>query len=278
LCRACGHTFAGNETFCGVCGASRSTGKYPGGELQSKWATLWERQLSSGDTQHLTPVFRKSPPQPVASLPDEDVTANWAADLPTIEDEDNIQSLPAHFDHEDASSMAQEPDSFESGETSLVTDWNGTLKPQVPETFSPNPLSERLERLWTERRGDISLALAMIVVLVAAVWGFYPGRSHSPSASSIAATSSPGQKRPPRPKAPHLTFFERTLVNLGLADPPPVPTYTGNPEAKVWVDLSTALYHCRDSQLYGNTPKGKVTTQEDAQQDQFEPALRKPCD
>jgi hypothetical protein len=279
LCRACGHTFAGNETFCGVCGASRSTGKYPGGELQSKWATLWERQLLSGETKELTPSFRKNPPQPVTPLPEEDVTGDWAADLPTTDDEDNIQSLPADFENDDGSSMAEERESLESGETSLVRDWNGLLEPQVQETLVSSALSERLQRLWTERRGDISLVLAMIVVLVAAVWGFYPGRSHNPSASpSAAATPTQGQKRRPKPKAPQLTFLERTLVSLGLADPPPVPTYMGNPEARVWVDLSTALYHCQDSQFFGKTPKGKETTQGDAQQDQFEPALRKPCE
>jgi hypothetical protein len=68
------------------------------------------------------------------------------------------------------------------------------------------------------------------------------------------------------------------LISLGIAEAPPTPEYAGNPQTKVWVDLSTALYYCQGSEFYGKTPKGKFTSQQDAQQDQFEPAGRKPCD
>jgi hypothetical protein len=51
----------------------------------------------------------------------------------------------------------------------------------------------------------------------------------------------------------------------------------GNPDTEVWVDVHTALYHCPGSELYGKTPDGRMTTQRDAQQDQFEPANRKAC-
>ena len=67
-------------------------------------------------------------------------------------------------------------------------------------------------------------------------------------------------------------------MGLGLAEPPPAPVYLGNPDTQVWVDLHTALYYCAGSQLYGKTPGGKMTTQRDAQQDQFEPANRRVCD
>jgi hypothetical protein len=63
-----------------------------------------------------------------------------------------------------------------------------------------------------------------------------------------------------------------------LAVPPPTPEYLGDPNIKVWEDLQTALYYCPDADLYGNTSKGRFTTQSEAQQDAFEPALRKPCD
>jgi hypothetical protein len=82
-------------------------------------------------------------------------------------------------------------------------------------------------------------------------------------------------KNPPQPS---LTFFEKVMVSLGLAETPTVPVYLGNPNAQVWVDLHTALYYCADSDLYGKTPGGKFTTQRDAQMDQFEPAARKNCD
>ena len=68
------------------------------------------------------------------------------------------------------------------------------------------------------------------------------------------------------------------LVGLGLAEAPPPPVYNGSPDTKVWVDLQTGLYYCSGSDPYGNTPKGKFTSQRDAQMDQFEPAYRKACD
>jgi hypothetical protein len=60
--------------------------------------------------------------------------------------------------------------------------------------------------------------------------------------------------------------------------PDEAPEYKGNPDIQVWVDLQTALYYCPGSDLYGKTPKGRVSTQREAQLDQFEPAARKPCD
>ena len=65
---------------------------------------------------------------------------------------------------------------------------------------------------------------------------------------------------------------------MGLAEPPETPEYKGNPDTQVWIDLRTALYYCPGSDLYGKTPKGRLSSQRDAQLDQFEPADRKPCD
>ncbi len=75
-----------------------------------------------------------------------------------------------------------------------------------------------------------------------------------------------------------LSFFDKVLISLGLADPPATPEYKGNPDTQVWVDLHTALYYCPGTDLYGKTAKGKYASQRDAQLDQFEPAYRKPCD
>jgi hypothetical protein len=68
------------------------------------------------------------------------------------------------------------------------------------------------------------------------------------------------------------------LISLGLAEPPEPPESTGNPDAKVWVDLHSALYYCPGADLYGKTPQGKYLSQRDAQLGQFEPAYRKACD
>jgi hypothetical protein len=74
-------------------------------------------------------------------------------------------------------------------------------------------------------------------------------------------------------------MFDKLLISLGLAEAPETPEQKGgNPDVQVWVDLQTALYYCPGSDLYGKTPKGKLTSQRDAQLDQFEPAFRKACD
>ena len=81
----------------------------------------------------------------------------------------------------------------------------------------------------------------------------------------------------PAPDA-DLSAFDKLLIGLGIAEAPEAPEYKGNPDTQVWVDLQTALYYCPGSDLYGKTPRGKLTSQRDARLDQFEPAYRKACD
>jgi GAF domain-containing protein len=130
-----------------------------------------------------------------------------------------------------------------------------------------------LARFWNTRRGDIYLAIAVILVAVVIRWGIWS--SHSVSATGNAAAAATHRK--PAPDA-DLPLFDRMLISLGLAEPPAAPEYKGNPDTQVWVDLHTALYYCPGADLYGKTPKGKFATQRDAQLDQFEPAYRKACD
>lgn len=46
---------------------------------------------------------------------------------------------------------------------------------------------------------------------------------------------------------------------------------------RVWVDLSTGLYYCPGSDMYGKTRKGHFITERDALLQHFESALRHPC-
>lgn len=294
VCRACGHNFAGNETYCGVCGASRATGRYPGTELQSKWATLWERQLLTGETQDHTPVFKRKPPvSPVPlDVESEDEFPTLTSNGPEFLDAEihvPEESTGQEEDRDDLSSNAYKivadgalfeessTEAIEPETTSLVRRWTTTLG--WPQGSRTQELVDRIRAIWSDRRGDVSLALATVVVLVAFVWGFWPNqdRNLNPSNSAMIAQT-PGNKRASRPKAPQLTLWEKTLVTLGLAQAPAAPEYKGNPQAHVWVDLNTALYYCEGSELYGKTPKGKFTTQGEAQQDQFEAARRAPCE
>jgi hypothetical protein len=109
-------------------------------------------------------------------------------------------------------------------------------------------------------RGDFAIAIAAVLLLLALA---------APDSSQRVAQAT---------AVPSLTFFERAMVGLGLAEAPATPTLTGNPNAQVWVDVHTALYYCSGADLYGKTPGGKLTTQRDAQLDQFEPAARKNCE
>jgi hypothetical protein len=74
-------------------------------------------------------------------------------------------------------------------------------------------------------------------------------------------------------------LFDKFLISIGLAEAPEAPPLDkGNPDVQVWVDLQTALYYCPGSDLYGKTPKGKLSSQRQAQLDQFEPAKLKACE
>ena len=120
-------------------------------------------------------------------------------------------------------------------------------------------------KIWlTQHRGDVAVALAIVLLLVAiSGWG--------------VRSAQHGLAQPRNPSQP-FTLFERMLIGLGMAEPPPAPRTTGNPAVQVWVDPHTALYYCPGVELYGNTPDGRVESQGDAQLDQFEPAARKPCE
>jgi hypothetical protein len=104
-------------------------------------------------------------------------------------------------------------------------------------------------------------------------WGIW-------SSHSVSATGNPSVTATRHRAAPDadLPFFDRMLVKLGLAEAPEPPEYKGNPRTQVWVDLHTALYYCPGADLYGKTPKGRFSSQREAQLDQFEPAYRKACD
>jgi hypothetical protein len=83
---------------------------------------------------------------------------------------------------------------------------------------------------------------------------------------------------PQSPAKTELSMVDKMLVNLGLAEAPEAPVNLGNPDARVWVDVHTALYYCEGAELYGHTKGGRFTKQHDAQLDQFQPAARKACD
>jgi hypothetical protein len=127
----------------------------------------------------------------------------------------------------------------------------------VPNPPSPSPRSllEDLSGKLSFRRSDFYLGLSVLVAVVALLW---------PTG---------------RPQQNSLSTWERTLITLGVADPPPTATahYQGDPDIRVWVDTHAALYYCPGDEFYGKSPDGHYTTQREAQSERFEPAQRSAC-
>jgi hypothetical protein len=201
--------------------------------------------------------------------------------LPAVVAETSIDRPAEHVTAVEGSSALAVDHLADTLETSEDTDQKGKLE-VVRESVGPKPSPwasaartrkwlESLQRansparIWmTQHGGDLSIVVAVLVlVFVLSGLGTHPTRTAAHA------------KTPPQPS---LTFFERMLVDLGIAEPPPAPVNRGNPNVQVWVDLHTALYYCPGTDLYGKTPDGKFTTQRDAQLDQFEPAARKNCE
>lgn len=150
------------------------------------------------------------------------------------------------------------PDAPEFSSEDLEAEKDVLPRPQ--ETRAGN----RWIALWRVHWGDICFVFASAVLAAVLLWAVWPRAS-----AANPQTASPNSS---------LTPFERILVAMGLAEAPAEPSVQGNPKIKVWVDLQTAIYYCPGADLYGKTAKGRYTTQEDAQRDQFEPALRRPCE
>jgi hypothetical protein len=168
-------------------------------------------------------------------------------------------------------------DSQPSSDSLQPSPWGSARKTQQwLETVKTHrgPTAKWVAHQWQTRRANIYIGIAgLILVIVVTGWGIHP------TAATIAGNGSPatsGQRHAP-PPAPKLTAFENLMVSLGLAEAPPTPVYMGNPDTQVWVDVHTALYHCPGSDLFGKTPDGRLSTQREAQQDQFEAANRKVC-
>jgi hypothetical protein len=120
---------------------------------------------------------------------------------------------------------------------------------------SPKVTLLELRERFDHHRADLYLGLSVLVAILALFW---------PSAAS--------------PQKPRLDPWQRVLVQLGIAEaPPPQIHYQGDPNIQVWVDPHTALYYCAGDEQYGKAVGGHVSSQRDAQTDQFEPANRAAC-
>jgi len=274
VCPQCGYQFGEPELFCGRCGTPRPARVLPSGDLQSKWASMWHLQQTAENKQHKEEEESEKTEIESPEIAEAEVSSELAHELSP-----ELKKMMEQFSDElGEAEIAPENNSalVISGET--VEDTTPlSLAVQEP-AKSPSPWAsatqthEWLESLHPKSAGGIWLAkhradvyvgaAVLLLLIVLSGWGMRPAENHAQVKSA----------------QPNLTFFEKVLVSLGLAETPPTPVYLGNPNAQVWVDLHTALYYCSNSDLYGKTPGGKFTTQRDAQLDQFEPAARRNCD
>jgi GAF domain-containing protein len=314
LCRKCGHQLVGEEQFCGNCGTPRSS-DYEAPSMQSKVASLWHMQealkkMSPADPAHSGPALHESAASLDAahsgksladSLEEEMPELFAAAGLPfnPATESSALNEAPMSAEFEESvladleipptNRLEYEDENEGEGEAEVVAPQSTALAKPEHSTAWRSAASARefleqqlalakrpgeLTRFWNARRGDIYLAIAVILVVVVIAWGILSNRSVSATGSPPAVATA---HRKAAPEA-NLSVFDRMLISLGLAEAPPAPEYRGNPNTQVWVDLHTALYYCPGADLYGKTPKGKFTSQRDAQLDQYEPAYRKSCD
>ena len=312
LCWKCGNTLLAEEQFCGKCGAPRISGDEEPASMQSKLASAWHMQQASHESLAAEPSSETLPhieeQRPVAAqganqseedLDEEAVAANLPEpfSVPELEEGDALfaESLKASPDEDEDAAAESLPSESQLGEarennvkapsTALVRPrqededvvWSSAARARdFLESLSATRSPGALIRFWRSRRGDFYLAVAVILMLVVIRWGIWSNHSVGATGSGAAVTAN--RHKHPAPDA-DLSLFDKLLISLGLAEAPDEePEYKGNPDTQVWVDVNTALYYCPGSDLYGKTPKGKLSSQREAQLDQFEPASRKACD
>lgn len=295
-CRKCGHKIVGDEQFCGQCGSPRSS-DYEPPNMQSKVATLWHMQESrKKDAGQENPEGEDGPEEfqeelrrllSNASLRDEDEALqpeSFESSHPGLhgpEPKMPPELLNTELENgfeEDAEESADTGEESPSAEpvalekTTPRPNWSSAASARAfLEQLASAKRAPSLIRFWNSRRGDIYLAIAVILVFCVVRWGIWSG--HSVSATGTNAATAAHRKSP----EPELSLFDRVLIQLGIADPPDSPEDKGNPSAQVWIDTHSGLYYCTGADLYGKTPKGKFATQREAQLDQFQPAYRKAC-
>jgi GAF domain-containing protein len=310
FCRKCGHELVAEEQFCGECGTPRR-GEYEPPSMQSKVASMLSMQesakknvngsgtngssaildasgnvsaphsprtLADSAESEFPELFRLADPNTHTSeeTPDHsyEVLAKLGEETPTAD-----LTLQAEIENAEPENAEAEAEGDAAAETALVkqpsTPWNSAAAArEFLERLAgrkPTTQSGALARFLRARRGDVYLALAVLLAAIAIRWGIWS--NHSVSATGNPAAAAASHRR----SDADLPFFDRVLIKLGLADAPDAPEDKGNPDIQVWIDLHTALYYCPGSDLYGKTPKGKFATQRDAQLDNFEPANRKAC-
>lgn len=303
-CRKCGHRLVAEEQFCGQCGTPRAA-DYEAANIQSKVASLWLRQESQKKDAVFEPgrdEVRKAAEKSSIISPETSLARSLEEQLPDLFTPDELEfeanhetaNVPAPLNVQEitgielggvaidapettANNEQTLPDSqaLSKAETTHAAHWRSAASARAfLEQFASSKRGGTVLQFWSRHRGDIYLAVAVVLVLCVIRWGLW-SRPHV-KATGTPTTAAATHRKPAGD--PALSLFDRMLIQFGLAEAPDPPTDKGKPGVQVWVDQRTALYYCPGADLYGKTPKGKFTTQREAQLDQFEPAYRRVCD
>jgi len=289
VCPQCGTALLKEQETCAQCGSDRQ-GLRSGERLQRNWASMW--MMSQGQQ------FEVPEELGLDEKLEEEQALPATHDLPKIEETEKIEAVEKHspgdlrisevIEQLEAPAEREEEVS-EPEEKELVAHPLQTEEPHYAEAFGEADLvptegelaAAELAELapqkfeWSDLafwkkplklrfdRADFYLGVSILITAFVLVW---------------AATSTSVSGHNAAQRRPQLTFWEQTLVNLGLAEVPDPPVYRGDPKVQVWVDPHTALYYCAGEEQFGKTPDGHYTTQREAQMDQFEPSERSACE
>lgn len=268
-CWKCGNSLLPEEQFCGKCGAAH-VGESDTSSLQSKVASAW-RQQSAKEV-----VARSAEQLAAGHSPGENLEAAELEEIAASAGDEGITEAVPPETNEVADTGSHDTALVKPLPDILV--WSSAAGEFLEPAAEP-PASTALARFWSSRRGDFYMVFAILLVIAVVRWGVWS--EGSAVASGRVGALNTGAARSKRGAADaDLSLFDRFLISIGLAEAPEAPEYynKGNPDTQVWVDLQTALYYCPGADLYGKTPKGKLTSQRQAQMDQFEPAKLKACD
>jgi hypothetical protein len=288
-CRRCGNELLAEEQFCGQCGCPRS-GDADRHAITAKRASFWPRQTPP--PKNAAPVgveiSAQYQPEPMAGfnekLPDQALADALEKEMPELfsafgpdpepAPTPTVDTVPEAVPEPTTEPAAPEAPLAQPNQSHGMAWTSAAATREFLEQLAATKSSSAVARFWNARRGDFYLAFAVFLVACVIRWGIW---SNHPVSATAKAPAAAGAQQKPAPDA-DLSLFDRILIKLGLAVPPETPESKGNPDTQVWVDLHTGLYYCPGTDLYGKTPKGKMTTQRDAQLDQYEPAYRKACE
>jgi hypothetical protein len=296
-CWKCGNRLLAEEQFCGKCGAPQVS-EAQRSELEDKIVSAQRMQKTaqgaSASGSNGSVPFAESPGVGSRSGPSmRDINFPALPGSPDLSADHEVNPLTdSGAIRADAEAMqsalsvtAKNVDiNFENPSAGLEkikqhdANWSSAAKARdFLESVADTAPKNAFERFWRAHRGDVYLALAVILVAIVVGWGVFSSKSVNATGSN-PATANANRRKPAQAPDANLSAFDRLLISLGLAEEPAPPEDKGNPSTQVWIDLHTALYYCPGDELYGKTPKGRFAAQRDAQLDQFEPASRKVCE